>query len=69
MRAIDRKLLRDLRRVAAQAAAIAVLVASAVAVFVGSVATYRALGRSQAVSVADMAANYVRWRARWQLAK
>lgn len=48
MKALDRKLLRDLRRVAVQGAAIAVLVACGVAVFVGSVATYRALERSQA---------------------
>lgn len=47
MRAIDRKLLRDLRRIAVQAAAIALLVGCAVAVFVGSVATWRALDRSR----------------------
>lgn len=48
VRALDRKLLRDLRRIAAQAAAIALLVACAVAVFVGSVATWRALEGSRA---------------------
>jgi putative ABC transport system permease protein len=48
VRALDRKLLRDLRHLAVQGAAIAVLVACGVAVFVGSVATYRALARSQA---------------------
>src|SRR5512138_1835836 len=46
--ALDRKLLRDLRRVWVQALAIAVLVGCAVATFVGSVATWRALSRSQA---------------------
>jgi putative ABC transport system permease protein len=46
--ALDRKLLRDLRRIAVQAAAIALLVGCAVAVFVGSAATWRALARSQA---------------------
>jgi len=49
LRALDRKLLRDLRRIAVQAGAIALLVACAVAVFVGSVATWRALERSRAV--------------------
>lgn len=48
VRALDRKLLRDLARIKVQAAAIAVLVACAVAVFVGSAATWRALARSQA---------------------
>ena len=48
VKALDRKLLRDLRHLAVQGAAIAVLVACGVAVFVGSVATYRALARSQA---------------------
>ncbi|ABS27159.1 ABC transporter permease [Anaeromyxobacter sp. Fw109-5] len=48
MRALDRKLLRDLRRLALQAVAIAALVACAVALLVGSVATYRALERSRA---------------------
>lgn len=48
VRALDRKLLRDLGRIRVQAAAIAGLVACAVAVFVGSAATWRALARSQA---------------------
>lgn len=48
LRALDRKLLRDLRRIGVQAAAIAVLVGCAVAVFVGSAATWRAIARSQA---------------------
>jgi len=48
VRALERKLLRDVRRLALQAVAIAVLVACAVAMFVGSVATWRALARSQA---------------------
>lgn len=48
LRALDRKLLRDLWRIRVQAAAIAVLVACAVAVFVGSAVTWRALARSQA---------------------
>jgi putative ABC transport system permease protein len=48
VRALDRKLLRDLSRIRVQAAAIAVLVGCAVAVFVGSAATWRALARSQA---------------------
>ncbi len=46
--ALDRKLARDLGRMAVQALAIAVLVGCAVAVFVGSTATWRALSRSQA---------------------
>src|SRR5512138_1419216 len=46
--ALDRMLLRDLRRVWVQALAIAVLVGCAVATFVGSAATWRALERSQA---------------------
>src|SRR5512139_1673723 len=46
--ALDRKLLRDLARIGVQAAAIAVLVGCAVAVFVGSAATWRAIARSQA---------------------
>lgn len=45
---LDRKLLRDLRRVGLQAAVVALLVACAVALFVGSAATWRALARSQA---------------------
>lgn len=43
VRALDRKLLRDLVRRRAQAITIAVVVASGVAVFVGPVATYRSL--------------------------
>lgn len=49
MRALDRKLLRDLAQTKGQAFAIALLVACAVSVFVGSVATYRSLVRSQRV--------------------
>jgi len=45
---LDRKLLRDLRRIGVQAVAVALLVACAVALFVGSAATWRALARSQA---------------------
>jgi putative ABC transport system permease protein len=48
VRALERKLFRDLRHLALQAVTIAVLVACAVAMFVGSVATWRALARSQA---------------------
>src|SRR5512146_1864214 len=48
LRALDRKLLRDLRRIGVQAFAIAVLVGCAVAVFIGSAATWRAIARSQA---------------------
>lgn len=48
LRALDRKLLRDLSRIAVQAGAIAVLVGCAVAVFIGSAATWRAIARSQA---------------------
>jgi putative ABC transport system permease protein len=48
VRALDRKLVRDLRRVAVQAIAIAALLGCGVAVFVASVATWRALARSQA---------------------
>jgi putative ABC transport system permease protein len=45
---LDRKLLRDLRRLRGQAVAIALMVACAVATYVGSVATYRSLLLSQA---------------------
>lgn len=48
MSALDRKVLRDLRAHAGQATAIAVLLACAVTTLIGSVATYRALERSQA---------------------
>jgi putative ABC transport system permease protein len=48
VRALDRKVLRDLRAHAGQAVAIAVLLACAVTTLVGSVATARALERSQA---------------------
>lgn len=47
MRAIDRKLLRDLSHVKMQAAAIALVVASGVAMFVGMIATYRSIRISE----------------------
>src|SRR5512133_3920939 len=47
MRALDRKLLRDLRRLMGQSIAIALLVACALATFVGAKATWRALRVSQ----------------------
>lgn len=49
MRALDRKLLRDLARMKAQAIAIALVVASGVAVFVATMTTYRSLRASEAV--------------------
>ena len=45
--ALDKKLLRDLWRLRGQAAAIAVLVACAVAVFVGATSTYLALEQTR----------------------
>lgn len=48
IRALDRKLLRDLWRMRVQAAAVALLAAAAVTTFVGSVVTWRALERTQA---------------------
>lgn len=48
LRALDRKLLRDLWHLRVQAAAVALLTACGVATFVGSVTTWRALERSQA---------------------
>ncbi len=47
MKALDRKLGRDLRRLRGQGLAIALLVACAVATFVGAVTTWRALRRTQ----------------------
>src|SRR4051812_23889273 len=47
MRALDRKLLRDLARMKAQAAAIALVLASGVALFVGAAGTYRSLRISE----------------------
>jgi len=49
MRALDRKLLRDLARMKAQAVAIALVVASGVALFVATMTTYRSLRASEAV--------------------
>lgn len=48
VRALERKLWRDLSHMKGQGVAIAVLLASAVAVFVGSVCTYRSLEQGQA---------------------
>jgi len=48
VRALDAKLLRDLWHLRAQALAIAVLIGCAVATFVGSVTTWKALERTQA---------------------
>ncbi len=48
MRALDRKLLRDVRRMAAQALAIALVVAAGVALFVATMTTYRSLRASEA---------------------
>lgn len=47
MRALDRKLLRDLARMRTQAVAIALVVASGVALFIGTVTAYRALVLSE----------------------
>ena len=47
MHALDRKLLRDLRRMAAQVAAIALVIASGVALFVATMAAYRSLRLSE----------------------
>jgi putative ABC transport system permease protein len=48
MKSLHRKLLRDLRRMAAQLMAIALVVASGVALFVGTMAAYRSLRLSEA---------------------
>jgi len=48
MRALDRKLIRDLARMKTQAVAIALVVASGVAIFVATVTAYRALVLSEA---------------------
>src|SRR5512145_1690954 len=47
MRALDRKLLRDLARLRMQAIAIALVVAAGTAVFIGTAATARALRLSE----------------------
>jgi putative ABC transport system permease protein len=47
IRALDRKLFRDLSRMRVQAAAIALVIASAVALFVATLATYRSLRISE----------------------
>jgi putative ABC transport system permease protein len=47
MRALDRKLLRDLSLMKVQAAAIALVIASAVALFIATLATYRSLRVSE----------------------
>ena len=47
MKAIDRKLLRDLRLMWSQALTIALVVASGVAGFVGTFSAYQALSRSR----------------------
>jgi hypothetical protein len=47
IRALDRKLLRDLARLKTQAVAIALVVASGVASFVATVTTYRSLRVSE----------------------
>jgi putative ABC transport system permease protein len=49
MRALDRKLFRDLARMKAQAIAISLVVASGVALFVATMTTYRSLRASEAV--------------------
>lgn len=48
MRALDRKLVRDLGRMKTQAIAIALVVASGIALFIGTVTAYRALVLSEA---------------------
>ena len=47
MRALDRKLVRDLARMKMQAMAIALVVAAGTAVFIGTAATARALRLSE----------------------
>jgi putative ABC transport system permease protein len=47
MRALDRKLLRDLRRMRAQAVAIALVLASGVSLFIAAAMTYRSLRLSE----------------------
>ena len=47
MRALDRKLIRDLGRMKTQAVAIALVVASGTALFIGTAATSRALRLSE----------------------
>jgi putative ABC transport system permease protein len=49
MRALDRKLLRDLARMKSQVIAIALVVASGVALFVATMTTYRSLRASEAM--------------------
>lgn len=53
MRALDRKLLRDLSRLKLQAAAIALVVASGVGMFIAMVATYRSIRISEQHYYAD----------------
>ncbi len=53
MKALDRKLFRDLRRLTAQVAAIALVVAAGVALFVATMTTYRSLRISEAYYYAD----------------
>jgi putative ABC transport system permease protein len=65
VKALDRKVLRDLARMKGQAVAIALLVTCAVSVFTGSVATYRSLlvsqhGYYKAYAFADIFARLVR---------
>lgn len=48
MRTLHRKLFRDLRRMAPQLAAIALVVASGVALFIAAMMTYRSLRLSEA---------------------
>lgn len=48
MKALDQKLLRDLVRTKAQVAAIALVVASGVALFIATMTTYRSLRLSEA---------------------
>jgi putative ABC transport system permease protein len=49
MRALDRKLFRDLARMKSQAIAISLVVASGVALFVATMTTYRSLRASETV--------------------
>ncbi|HET7542368.1 MAG TPA: ABC transporter permease [Polyangiaceae bacterium] len=48
MRALERKLFRDLRRMAVQVLAIALVLASGIALFIGTMTTYRSLRLSEA---------------------
>jgi putative ABC transport system permease protein len=53
MKALDRKLFRDLRRMVAQVTAIALVVASGVALFVATMTTYRSLRLSEDIYYAQ----------------